>query len=62
MKELWKKFEGNKTKIGFALVAAGEAVSQVKPDLGLYLLVAGYVIGGVGLGDALRRAVKPKGG
>lgn len=61
MLKLWKTLEGNKTKIGFAIVGLGELVSQVKPDYGFALLVAGYVIGGVGLGDALLRAAKSKG-
>jgi hypothetical protein len=61
MLKLWKSLEGNKTKIGFALVGIGELVSQVRPDYGFYLLVAGYVVGGVGIGDAVRRAAKPKG-
>lgn len=61
MKKFWKSLEGNKTKIGFALVAAGEVVSQIRPDYGFYLLVAGYVIGGVGITDAVRRAAKGKG-
>lgn len=56
MKKLWQALEGNKTKIGFGLVAAGEVVSQFRPDYGFYLLVAGYVVGGVGLADAIRRA------
>jgi hypothetical protein len=54
---LWKSLEGNKTKIGFALVSVGEMVSQIKPDYGFYLLVAGYVMGGVGITDAIRRAM-----
>lgn len=61
MKKLWQKLEGNKTKIGFALVAAGELISPVNPNVGVGLLVAGYLIGGVGLADALRRAVKKEG-
>lgn len=56
MKNLWKVLEGNKTKIGFVIVSLGQTVAQVKPDYGFYLLVAGYVIGGVGVGDAIRRA------
>jgi hypothetical protein len=53
--------EGNKTKIGFAIVAAGEVISQVNPSVGVVVLVAGYLIGGVGLADAVRRAVKKEG-
>lgn len=60
MKNLWEFLKGKKTKIGFALVTAGGLVSQVKPDYGFYLLVAGYFIGGVGLSDAVIRAAKGK--
>lgn len=61
MMKLWKSLEGNKTKIGAGLLAVGKAVSVVKPEYGLPMVVAGYVIGGVGLADALRRAVMNKG-
>jgi hypothetical protein len=61
VKKLWLKLQGNKTKIGFALVGAGELISQVNPNVGMYLLVAGYLVGGVGLADALRRAASGKG-
>lgn len=54
--KLWKALEGNKTKIGFGLLSVGKLVSTVKPEIGVPLVVAGYVIGGVGIADALRRA------
>lgn len=58
---LWKALEGNKTKIGFGILSVGKAVSIAKPEYGFPLVVAGYVISGVGLGDAIRRGLMNKG-
>ena len=58
---MWKFLRGKKTKIGFVLASTGEIVSQFEPAYGFPLLVAGYVLGGVGLADALIRAARAKG-
>jgi len=60
MINLWKALEGNKTKIGFGVLSIGKAVSLVRPEYGFPLVVAGYVISGVGLGDAVRRGLISK--
>ena len=61
MKKLWQSLEGNKTKIGFCVLSLGKVISMVKPEYGLPMVVAGYVFSGVGLADAIRRAVLNKG-
>jgi len=58
---LWKAIEGNKTKIGFVVLSLGKGVSMAKPEYGFPLVVAGYFISGVGLGDAIRRGLMNKG-
>ena len=56
--KIWDAVDGNKTKIGAAIVATGEAIALANPEVGHTVTVVGSFIAGGGLAHGLWKIVR----